>query len=595
MSATHRMNKVRLNRRGDTARMNGQLQARWSLALTGALGGALMWALVEAADKGWLGDRLGLILGTLIGTGFATTLAMAGPIGLGRAALRGAGLAVVTAALVALATLRYVDPGDIFNTPMPALAALTVAALPVPFLLAIARPGWQDYPALFLEAWSIVVRYAAAWAFAGLVWLVIFLSDEVLKLVGVTVIGDLLDRDLVPLAVTGAVLGFGLAVVHELAEMLSPQLLLRLFRLLLPVVLAVMLVFLVALPFRGLDGLFQGLSPALLLLAMVGAGVGLVSVAIDRSDAEAAQSPVLRRAAQGMALVLPLLAALALWAIWLRVGQHGWTPERVFLALVGLIGAGYGLVYAVAVLRGAAWMARIRRGNLGMALVVIAVAALWLTPILNAEAISARAQLARFEAGKTAAEDLDIYALQSWGKPGAAVMALLEARAKEPGNEALAARLAGTSDPTGKGRAALVAALVAVLPVQPASATGTRDMLLSAADDYLLEDWERVCARPLETGAPACVLQVADLLPGQPGEEAVLMLERSPDYVDILGLYLDGSGMLVQRGMVRADGGYLSPTEGAAMLRAAQASPLPLTPALLNQLGTGATGVLMLP
>ena len=55
---------------------------------------------------------------------------------------------------------------------------LTVATLPVPFLIAAARGNWRDYPALFLEAWSIVVRDAAAGAFTGLVWLVIFLSDS---------------------------------------------------------------------------------------------------------------------------------------------------------------------------------------------------------------------------------------------------------------------------------------------------------------------------------------------------------------------------------------------------------------------------------
>ena len=38
----------------------------------------------------------------------------------------------------------------------------TVAALPVPFPIAAARTSWRDYPALFLEAWSIVLRGAAA-------------------------------------------------------------------------------------------------------------------------------------------------------------------------------------------------------------------------------------------------------------------------------------------------------------------------------------------------------------------------------------------------------------------------------------------------
>lgn len=575
--------------------MGGQLQARWSLALTGALGGALLWALVKASERGWLGDWWALVLGALIGTGFAATLAMAGPVGLARAGLRAFGLATGTAVLVGLAMLRYDDPDDIFQRALPALAVLTVAALPVPFLVAWARPGWRDYPALFLESWSIVVRYAAAWAFTGLVWLVIFLSDQVLRIVGVTAIGDLLEHELVPLVATGAVLGLGMAVVHELAGMLSPQLVLRLFRLLLPVVLAVMLVFLAALPFRGLDGLFQGLSPALLLLTMVGGGVALVSIAIDRSDAEAAQSPVLRRAAQGMALILPVLAALAVWAIWLRVGQHGWTPERLFVALVAGLGLGYGLLYAAAVLRGPGWMDRIRRGNLGMALAIIALAALWLTPVLNAEAISARSQLSRFEAGLTPVADLDLQALRGWGKPGAAALAVLEARAAEPGQEALAARLSGQGDPTGETRAAKLAALVAVLPLQPATATGARDMLLAGAEEYQLEDWQRVCGMLLETGTRACVMQVADLLPGLPGEEAVLLLQRSEDYVDVLGLYLDGSGVLVQRGMIRADGQYLGADDGASLLRAAQSAPLPLAPALVNQLGTGPTGLLMQP
>jgi hypothetical protein len=71
-------------------------------------------------------------------------------------------------------------------------------------------------------------------------------------------------------------LGLGMAVIHDLAELLSPYVVLRVFRLFLPVVLAVMAIFLVALPFRGLDGLAGGLSPAMLLLVMVGGG--------DRAD-----------------------------------------------------------------------------------------------------------------------------------------------------------------------------------------------------------------------------------------------------------------------------------------------------------------------
>lgn len=573
--------------------MTGQIAARIRLALVGALGGAAFWAAMQAADYGWLSDTPALALFVFLLTGSGALAAMAGPIGLGRAAPRAAVLALVVAALVWLAALRYAFVDDFLFSALPLLAAATLAALPIPFLIAQVRSRWNDYPVLFLEAWSVVVRLAAAGAFTGLVWLVIFLSDALLQIVGIGVIGRLVEHELVALALGGAIFGLGMAVIHDLAELLSPYVVLRLFRLFLPVVLAVMAVFLIALPFRGLDGLVSGLSPATLLLTMVAGGIALVSIAIDQTDAEATQSPLMIRCAQGMALILPVMAALAVWAIWIRVADHGWTPGRLFILLVALIGLAYGLVYAVSVLRGGAWMERIRQGNIRVALGILVVAALWLTPILNAERISAASQLARIEA--EGVEALDIGALETWGKPGAAVLEDLKARSLEPGQEALAAALTGQITEGTDNALALAAKLAAVLPVQPASATGMRDVILGAAGEYQLQDWLQVCAAPVETGQPGCLLVVADLLPLRPGEEAMIFLQRSAEYVEVSGLYLDDSGMLVWRSALRPDGRFLSAEEAARLLRQYQAAPPPLTGAELNQLGTGVDGLVFLP
>ncbi|OYX20586.1 MAG: hypothetical protein B7Z04_05835 [Rhodobacterales bacterium 32-66-9] len=575
--------------------MTGQIAMRVQLSLAGALGGALIWAAIKAAERDWIGQYASLVLFGLLATLFGAILGMAGPLGLARALPRAAGLALSVAALLALTALRYGDPEDFFAGPIPALAAFTVATMPVPFLIAAEKSGWRAYPSLFLEAWSVVLRFAAAGAFTGLVWLVIYLSDEVLRIVGIDVIRQLVGRDLVVLVLSGAVMGLGMAVIHDLTELLSPYVVLRLFRLFLPVVLAVMAVFLIALPFRGLDGLAGGLSPALLLLTMVAGGIALVSIAVDQTDAEATQSPLLRRCAQGMALVLPLVAGLALWAIWLRVADNGWSPDRVFVMVVAVVGIAYGLIYAAAVLRGGAWMERIRQGNILMSLAVVVLAALWLTPLLNAERISAESQLARFEAGKTPVADLDILALQSWGKPGAAAMAALEALAREPGQEALAARLTGGLPAAGVDRAALAARLAQVMPVQPATATGTREMLLTAAEDYMLDDWQRVCEGDVGSGRAGCLMVVADLLPALPGEEAMLFLRRGVDYVEISGLYLGVDGRIVMRSAARADGGFVGGPEALALMRQYQDTPPPLTAANLNQLGTGEQGLFILP
>ena len=574
--------------------MTGQIAARVQLALVGAIGGALLWAVFQADEREWIGHYPAFVLFALVLSAFGALLAMAGPLGLTRALPRALGLGLAVAGLVWLTALRFGEADALFSPPISILAALTVATLPVPFLIAAAKSSWHDYPELFLEAWSIVLRVAAAAAFTGLVWLVIYLSDEVLRIVGIDVIRRLLAHDVVPLILSGAVFGLAMAVIHDLADLVSPYVVLRMFRLFLPVVLGVMAVFLVALPFRGLDGLVSGLSPAGLLLAMVAGGIGLVSIAVDQSDADATQSPLLLRCTQGLALVLPLVAGLALYAIWIRVGDYGWTPGRIFILLVAGIGVAYGLVYAGSVLRGGPWMERIRQGNIRMALLVVALAALWLTPVLNAERISAASQLARFEAGKTPVAALDVQALRSWGKPGAAAITALEAKAAEPGQEALAQRLAGDGAPV-TDRAALAAKLAAVMPVQPSTATGTRDMLFAAVDDYQLLDWQRVCDSKLPDGRPGCLMVVADLLPSRPGEEAMLFLQRSPDYAEITGLYLDDRGQPVLRMAAHPDGRYIEAADAMALMRSYQDAPPPVTAAQLNQLGTDAAGLLFLP
>jgi hypothetical protein len=575
--------------------MTGQIAARVQLALAGAAGGALVWAIFRAGETERIGHYPAFALFGLVITGFGAFLAMAGPIGFGRALPRALALGLVVAGLIGLTALRYADADGLFMSPIAALALLTVATLPVPFMIAAAKTGWREYPALFEEAWSIALRMAAAGTFTGLVWLVIYLSDEVLGIVGIDVIGRLLDYELVVLALSGAIFGLGVAVIDDLADLASPNMVLRIVRLFLPVVLGVMAIFLLALPFRGLDGLVSGLSPAGLLLTMVAGGIALVSITIDRTDADAAQSPLLRACAQGMALVLPVIAGLALYAISVRVGDHGWSPERLFVALVAGVGVAYGLVYAVSVLRGGAWMARIRHGNIWMALSILVLAALWLTPVLNAERISAQSQLARFAAGKTPVEALDVGALRSWGRPGAEAIAALEVKAKEPGQEALAQLMSGAMMAAVPDKPVLAADLAKVMPVQPATATGTQTMLLRAVDEYQLQDWQQVCETALDPGRPGCLLVVADLLPSRPGEEAMLFLQRSLDYTEITGLYMDDTGQVVSRAATHPDGRYIDPVEAAALMRQFQETPPPVTAAHLNQLGTDAAGLIFLP
>lgn len=580
------------------------MQRRGLLALTGALAGLSLWLLDEVSLRGGLPDRLHFFLTAFAVVFFGGLLAMAGPLRLGRAALSAAPLAAGVAGLLLLASLRFDMVAEFHFADLSFAAAFALCFLALPFLIAAAGPGWRDYAALFSETWLLVVRVVMAWVFAGLIWALIWLSDALLGLVGLGVMDWLMaEGGPLPGMVTGMALGMGIAVAVENADLLSPDLILRLLRLLALPLLAVMAVFLVALPVQGLSRLPEGISAAVILLLLVACAVALISAVVERDEAQAAAGAVIPRAAQGLALLLPVPVVLAGWALAQRVVQHGWTPGRLFGVVLVVLAAGYALLYLRALLAGAGWRGWVRRGNLGMALAAMAAAALWLTPVLNAEAISARSQLARLEAGQVKPADLDLAALERWGRAGARALERLETLALEPGQEVLAERMAArtqeraeSGDPVviAQEAEALLADLRAVMPVQPAGATATRDMLLAAIPAMELQSWIDACRSLLPgTERPGCVFVVADLWSDEPGEEALVLLREPSGFIRYEGLGLRGGE--VQRRSVAAMSGVLPDrAEGEALIGALQDEPAALAPAPLNTLGV-AGGIVLLP
>lgn len=577
--------------------MERNLAARSQMALIGALAGISCFVLGEVIDRQVLSDRATLAVVTWAAVFFTALLVMTGPLAVRRATVAAAGLGLVVALLLTLASLRHDRVQEVFDTGFAALAALVLGTVPLPFLIAANGAGWRDYPTLFGQSWTIVVRVVSALLFVALVWLVIFLSDALLSLVGLAVVDWLLDVSVVPWVLSGLTLGLALAVVSEMAEVVSPFLLLRLLRLLLPLVLAVMVVFIVALPLRGTSGLFASFSVAATLLSMAGIGATLVTAAVDQGDAEATSGLLMQRLVQALALVLPAPAALGAASVWIRVAEHGWTPDRVFAALMAAVALGYGLSYAVAVLRGSEWMARIRRANVAMALVVLVASALWLSPVLDAERISAQSLVARYTAGRTQVAELDLAALARWGRAGAAARDELAALAAAPDQQALALALAGQSGP-----AALAddpvqvrADLVAALPLLPPDAGAERDRMLAVLPVEEMRDWLAMCRAPLPQGGAGCVMVVDDFRTDLPGPEAMVLLREPGGYMRLEGIVTE-NGMVQRRSIGALTGFPPDLAAGEAMIAALQASVAArVTPAPMHQLEVNGQALIVLP
>jgi peptidoglycan hydrolase-like protein with peptidoglycan-binding domain len=570
--------------------MDKLMQNRLVMAALGGLAGFSLYLLSEVLQYDSLPERVAFALTVFATVFFAAVLALAGPVRLRQSAGGAALVAAVVTLLLSWAGFRFEAIEGLFGGPMHAMAAFALCTLPLPFIIAWYGAGLRDYPTLFTEAWGIVVRSGTALVFTGLVWGVIALSDMLLDIVGLTVIQDLLELDAVPWLIAGVVLGIALAVVEELRDYISPNLILRLVRLLVPVVLVVMVVFCVALPIQGFAGVFDNLSAGATLLIMTGAGAALVSTAIDRDDVEATHSLLLAWSARALAVILPVPAGLGAYAIWLRVEQYGWTPERVFAALVAVMAMAYALLYCGAVLRRSAWMARVRQVNIWMAGALIVLSALWLTPLLNAERIAANSQIARLNAGALTAENLEPYDYEDWGLAGDDLLAALREKAKEPGQEALASRLAsGAPEERRAERTAadIRRALIAEMPLQPTTATGARDAVLAVTDVGELGYWLDACRIVLPGGKPGCVMIIADLLPEEPGDEAVIGWYYSRDgtygYATYEAVYVR-DGFLQRRGVAGPIPGDGVAANDAAFMTALQAGPPVIKPAPLNMI-----------
>ena len=500
---------------------------RLQFILIGLLGGLAFWGLFDAGAvlrETWAFVPM-LVLAAAF---FFAALAMLGELGLRKGLALAGAIAAVAAGLAALKGLAFASGGQMLETGHVVVALVAVATIPVPFAVAFGlegRAGLRDYRVLFIESWNIVVRYLAAWLFVGVVLLVLWLMGALLDLVGVTVLSALMRDDLALWLIAGGTLGLGFSVVTEMPDMVSPYLLLRLMRLLAPPVAVVELIFVAALPVRGLGHLFGDLSAATALLATALASVLLVSIVVDQDEVEAAHGRVLAWSARGLMGLLPVLAGLAAWALALRVGQYGWTPDRVAAVALAAVVAGYALGYAWA-LTGRRWMARVRQANIGMAVFLIGLAGLWLTPALSPEGIAARSQLARFAAGQATVDQLALWQMQhDWGLAGERAIARLRGLAQA--DPALAARLDRLATAQGPwemagpvaAEAADLASGLAVLPEGAALPEGLAGAIALGLTPREVE----ACAAQERVKPVPCLVVLADLSPVWSGPEAVFL------------------------------------------------------------------------
>jgi hypothetical protein len=381
--------------------------------------------------------------------------------GVGR--LRPATLAIWgVAAAAVLAALAFYDidrQGTRLDHPFlsPIFMAFTAVALFIAHHLIVPadreRRLVAPYPAYFDTAWMAGVQLALSISFAGAFWILLFLGAALFKVIGLTFLGDLIEKAWFSFPLTG--LAFATAVqltdvrdglirgVRAVALMLLSWLLL--------VMTVLATGFLAALPFTGLKGLWDTGSATALVLASAGALIVLTNTAYQDGRADNLPPLVLRIAVQVASVLLTPLIGLACWGLMLRIGQYGLTPDRIIASACALIGAvyavGYGLGAIIPLVRGSPWMKALEATNIAVGVLTVGVILALFSPLADPARLSVADQVRRLEAGKVTPEKFDYRFLRfNSGKAGEKALAKL-ARST---NEKIAGRavdIQGSNDP----------------------------------------------------------------------------------------------------------------------------------------------------
>jgi len=415
----------------------------WGLALLGGLAGLALHLIAGTGPGGSAGpDALRLAAATFLGV---SAIAFGFVVERGRLG-SSLGFAAAAGLVVALTIYWAGVPGggaDDGATWRLLCAALAVGlAAPLFQAMRDRAPGQPlSYSAAHDRAWVNAVLWCAVWVFAGIVWLTAILLAALFELIDVSFPEKLLRKGWVALPLTGVALGAATGLLRDRESLLGllQRAATAVLAVLAPVLALGLVLFLAALPFTGLEPLWQATraTTPILLLCIIGALI-LVNAVIGDAPAREARHPALRWSVPALCLALLPLGLVAAVSTCRRIQQHGLTPDRLWAAVFVAIALAYGLAYLWAVVRAAvrdrAGPARhLRPANLWLAFGLCGLALLLSTPLANFGALSARHQLARLERGAVTPEAFDWRALRfDFGPAGIKALERLAATGKTP-------------------------------------------------------------------------------------------------------------------------------------------------------------------
>ncbi|HCE8851418.1 TPA: DUF4153 domain-containing protein [Citrobacter freundii] len=309
---------------------------------------------------------------------------------------------------------------------------LLMAMLALPWIQYSLRASRQQtrYAQFYTQLWLNTLTLLIVFISNGLFWLVLLLWSEMFKLVGIPFFSTLFfDTDWFGYVAFGLITALAVVLARTQSRLVTAvqKLLTFIATGLLPLVALLALMFILTLPFTGLEAISQRVSAAglmstltfslLLLMAMVG-----------EPQKEALLYPgALRYLIKCALAVTPIYTLIAGWALWVRIQQYGWTPERLHGVLVVVVLLAWSVGYLVSILRRGYNPLEIQgKVILGVSLLALGLLVLLSSPVIDAWRISVNSHMGLYHSGKIKPDQVSLYMLDHSGKPGRAALEVLQ-------------------------------------------------------------------------------------------------------------------------------------------------------------------------
>jgi len=305
-----------------------------------------------------------------------------------------------------------------------------------------------SYQVLFTNSWRNFLVGALSALFVLVFWLILTLWGLLFKVIDIDFFWTLFREEWFLYPVLSVAFGTGVIIFRDLTKVIDniTRLFHWLFKLLLPLVIGIAVIFVAALPFVGLDALWSTGRGTALLLSLLAIALFFAN-AVYQDGRETSPYPLfIHRMIYGGLCILPIVSALSFYGLTQRLLQYGWTIERCWAFVVWLVFSLFAVGYVVGIIRRRdEWTRGLAQVNTVMGIVVLVLMLLVNSPLLDFRKISLASQLNRVESGEIELREFDFwYARNHLARPGYLAMEKIKADIGDSDPELLASATSPT-------------------------------------------------------------------------------------------------------------------------------------------------------